>query len=743
MEIKKLNKNIIISSLVFIIIFGSYYLIKKENNDIIDDIAYSYENDKEIDKEKLKNQKIEIFSKSHKDSNDYFILGYYNINFSKNNKEVKQYFEKVVENQDEHTNDFAKLYSYYYLAKDARENGETNKALNYVEDGFNSISPKSYSEYKKIIWNTHSKLLDLEKGREIALKDFRKIKENEYLIDDESKLYFYKKMSTVSLALYGYNYDIETNLKAIELAKKLDKKEELYKLIIDLGVSAKQVGEYESAINIIKYTDKINIEDKYTNAILNCYKLINLAQIESRIGNYGKSLSYVKKIDKYSSYIQKDISKDVQVLKFSIESEYYTEIGNFDLAHEYLKKAESMIDNESIDIYANKELYYYKALANTYNKEKNYNDAIEIYKKGIKLANEKNIIEYKEMYLHGLMDVYSNLGDKKNEYKYIMELTTFIRLKNKEFYKNHYYENVIAKYGINKTKEENTTIKSLNNFFKVLIFILVAVIFKFQIYPIIYKYIHRAKVKKYIKEDNYFLNYQPIVNPKENKIMGFEALIRLDLKNKLIMPNIIIEEINKCDMMEEVSAWILKRIVEDFKRLKNVENINEKFYISINLSLKEIESIYIVETFKEIIKEADLPKGSICIEITENNSYKNKESVSKNIKILKDSGFLIALDDFGVDYSNISMLDKFEFDIIKLDKYFIDNIGTSSINKTLIETADYLSTIKDKTIVVEGVEEDYQMKIIKNTKSNKIYIQGYFYSKPLSVQELEKFKLFK
>ncbi|MGL5651094.1 MAG: hypothetical protein ACRDDE_05035 [Paraclostridium sp.] len=82
-------------------------------------------------------------------------------------------------------------------------------------------------------------------------------------------------------------------------------------------------------------------------------------------------LSYIKKIDKYSTSIQKDISKDVQVLKFSIESEYYTEIGDFYSAHEYLKKAESMIDNESIDIYANKELYYYKALANTYNKEKN------------------------------------------------------------------------------------------------------------------------------------------------------------------------------------------------------------------------------------------------------------------------------------------------------------------------------------------------------------------------------------
>lgn len=612
-----------------------------------------------------------------------------------------------------------------------------------MKEGFNSISTDSYSKYKKIIWNMHSDLLDLENGRELAIKDYRKIEKNENLLDDESKLYLYQKLSTVSLALYGYNYDIETNLKAIELAKKLDKKQELYRLIIDLGVSAKQIGEYESAIKIIKYTDKLHIDDKYANSILNCYKLIQLAQVESRLGNYEKSLSYVNEIDKYSYSIRPDELNDIQVLQLSIKSEYYAEIGDFKSAHNCLKKAAAMLDDNSSEIYANKEMYYYKALANAYKKEHKYQDSIEVYNKGLSLANKENRIEYKDIYLHGLIDIYSKLGDEKNEYKYSIELANLIREKNKEFYKNHYYENVIAKYGMNKAKKENTTIKSLNNFFKVIIFILFAVIFKLQIYPIIYRYIHRAKVKKYIKEDNYFLNYQPIVNPKENKIMGFEALIRLELKNKLIMPNIIIEEINKCDMMEEVSVWILKRIVEDFKRLKNVENINEKFYISINLSLKEIESIYIVETFKEIIKEADLPKGAICIEITENNNYKNKESASKNIKILKDRGFLIALDDFGVDYSNISMLDKFEFDIIKLDKYFIDNIGTSSINKTLIETADYLSTIKDKTIVVEGVEEDYQMKIIKNTKSNKIYIQGYFYSKPLSVQELEKFKLFK
>ncbi|MDO7203336.1 hypothetical protein Q5M85_02910 [Paraclostridium bifermentans] len=96
------------------------------------------------------------------------------MNFYENEKEAQQYFAKVVEKQDEYTDDFAKLYSYYYLSKEAREDNDANKSLNYVEEGFNNIDPTSYSKYKKIIWNIHIKLLDLEKGREIALKDYRK-----------------------------------------------------------------------------------------------------------------------------------------------------------------------------------------------------------------------------------------------------------------------------------------------------------------------------------------------------------------------------------------------------------------------------------------------------------------------------------------------------------------------------------------------------------------------------------------
>lgn len=161
-----------------------------------------------------------------------------------------------------------------------------------------------------------------------------------------------------------------------------------------------------------------------------------------------------------------------------------------------------------------------------------------------------------------------------------------------------------------------------------------------------------------------------------------------------------------------------------------------------NISLREIENDEILNQFLEIFKSSNIEKNAICIEITENNSYNNQEKVRKNINKLSNAGFLIALDDFGVDYSNISILERFKFDTVKLDKYFIDNINESSIKKTVIETADYLAITKNKSIVIEGVEEAYQVEIIKKTISDRIYIQGYFYSKPVEIEKLKDFKVY-
>ena len=123
---------------------------------------------------------------------------------------------------------------------------------------------------------------------------------------------------------------------------------------------------------------------------------------------------------------------------------------------------------------------------------------------------------------------------------------------------------MIYKFCSKKLKKESINIKIINVIFKILILILFAFIFTFNIYPKIRKCKNRRKIRKYMKENNYVIHYQPIVDPKENEIVGFEALIRCKLNNELIMPNIIIDNIERYDMMGEVSIWILKKIIIDY-----------------------------------------------------------------------------------------------------------------------------------------------------------------------------------
>lgn len=123
----------------------------------------------------------------------------------------------------------------------------------------------------------------------------------------------------------------------------------------------------------------------------------------------------------------------------------------------------------------------------------------------------------------------------------------------------------------------------------------------------------------------------------------------------------------------------------------------------------------------------------------ESTHIKDLEGIKSTIEILKNNGFKIAIDDFGIEYANLNMLEIVAFDIIKLDKYFADNISKSKINNEVIKFLSNITLLTNKYFIIEGVEETYQIDEIKNIHHNNLYIQGYFYSKPLPLKELEKF----
>lgn len=740
-KIKKKVKYFLIILLVLITFFMLYYFNCRRIPNVISRIEYSYLEGKDTNDYVISDAEKIVANEKEKNSNDYFILGYYNLKISENKELAKEYFEKTIANKSKKTSKFAVLYSYFYLCENYLENGDVNKAIQYYKEGFKSLSPDDYNKYQKMIWDTSRGLLDTKDGTYEVLSIYNTMNEYNYKLNNKNKLYVYERLATVNTILNNYASAMEDNLNAIDYAIKTNNNESRYKAIIDIGILAKKMGQYDEALKTLNDIKDIDVKNNTVKSELNIYKLISMSEIEAILGNYDKALLYIDEINKYKDDINKNKYDDVKILENIIKAECLSGEGNFSEASSLLDIAKENIAKDKFSYISDKDIIYYDALANLYFKEKNYNEAIKAYEKLMDVSKERYNLEYLERALEGLIKSSNSIGNYEQKDKYIDELLYLENSKNKNFAEN-YYKNSIYEYENERTKKENNVIKNVNLIFKFLIIILLLVVLKLNVYPVLNKLRIKKKIKRYIREDNYLLNYQAIVDPKKEQIVGFEALLRLKLKDKIIMPNIIINDIEKADMMNEVSIWILNKLISDYEELSKIKSLSDKFYVSMNISLKEIENADFVENLITILHNSGLSDQRIGIEITENNKYRNQENAKNNTEYLRENGFFIALDDFGVEYSNLSMLEKFNFDVIKLDKCFIDNIEESDVNKSIIETSDYLSCTRNKTIIVEGVESKNQVDFIKGTKSNKIYIQGYFYSKPLCLADLKKLNLF-
>ncbi|HII4469962.1 TPA: EAL domain-containing protein [Clostridium perfringens] len=252
--------------------------------------------------------------------------------------------------------------------------------------------------------------------------------------------------------------------------------------------------------------------------------------------------------------------------------------------------------------------------------------------------------------------------------------------------------------------------------------------------------IKKNRIINDLKKDNYTLYYQPIVDFKHNRVRSVEALLRLRKDGKLLTPYHFMKGIEDANMMKEITLWVLKRVIKDYNIIRCYDNINEKdFYISLNVSFNEIKDREFLKKIVKIVNDNKIIKNSICLEIVEKFVVGEIEKIQENIKFLQDNGILIAIDDFGVEYSNLDLLKKIDSNIIKLDKFFADGINDSEISLKVIDFILDICRLSDKSIVIEGIEEKEQVDIIKTFLYEKIYIQGYYFSKPLDIKSLKAY----
>jgi len=238
-----------------------------------------------------------------------------------------------------------------------------------------------------------------------------------------------------------------------------------------------------------------------------------------------------------------------------------------------------------------------------------------------------------------------------------------------------------------------------------------------------------------IENNELSIHYQPQYDAQNNEIFGFEALLRLNNKKLgFISPVEFIPIAEETGYISQIDRWVLKEACTQSVRWVQA---GYKFKsMSINVSTLDMHQIDFLETVKDIFQTTGINPSIVELEITETALMESFESNIKILKELKDMGIRIALDDFGTGYSSLNYLMKIPISTLKIDKSFIDNITSNTQNESIIKNIIQMAHSLDLKVVAEGVETKEQLFILKGKKCD--YIQGYYFSKPLSVKETEK-----
>jgi len=242
-------------------------------------------------------------------------------------------------------------------------------------------------------------------------------------------------------------------------------------------------------------------------------------------------------------------------------------------------------------------------------------------------------------------------------------------------------------------------------------------------------------LKKALDKDELVLYYQPQMDIKTRKITGLEALIRWKHPEMgMVSPGKFIPIAEDTGLIIPIGNWVLQTACGQMQKWRTEGVLGMQ--IGVNLSPHQFRQHDIIKTVKHAIDVSGLPSEQLDLEITESAIMHDIKATIATLHKLKDIGLTLSVDDFGTGYSSMSYLKKFPLDTLKIDKAFIrevmEDISDAAITKAIIALAKALGL----TTIAEGVELKEQLEFLKEEGCDRI--QGYFFSRPLPADEVEK-----
>ncbi len=241
-----------------------------------------------------------------------------------------------------------------------------------------------------------------------------------------------------------------------------------------------------------------------------------------------------------------------------------------------------------------------------------------------------------------------------------------------------------------------------------------------------------TRLHKAIERNELSVHYQPQIDIVSGRLAGAEALLRWQTDFGNIRPDEFIPIAEETGMIIPIGEWVLKEACRHSKVFK--EKGMSYFPISVNISTKQLMNPNFIRNLKQIIFEEGVSPSILTLEITE-SALLFYEDAKKNILELRKLGVGISIDDFGVGYSSLSMIKNIEIDELKIDQSFLNDALENKRVRSLLETIILIGKNLEAKVVVEGIETAEQLEMLM---SQNVFGQGYFYSRPLPIDEFEK-----
>jgi diguanylate cyclase (GGDEF)-like protein/PAS domain S-box-containing protein len=239
-----------------------------------------------------------------------------------------------------------------------------------------------------------------------------------------------------------------------------------------------------------------------------------------------------------------------------------------------------------------------------------------------------------------------------------------------------------------------------------------------------------------LQRDELMLYYQPKINMQHGNISALEALIRWQHPERgLIPPDQFIPVAEETGHIFAIGEWVLQTACQKIKSMQT-----EWGYlvpVAVNVSPIQFLRGNLVETVQRVLRQERVPPHLLTLEVTENARFKDEAMFTRTLDQLKRLGVCIAIDDFGIGYSNMAYLKNYPIDELKIDKAFVRDLEQSVTNGNILLALVNLGKSLHKSVTAEGIETEYQHKFLLHSGCD--VGQGYYYSRPLSEQALAEF----